>query len=791
MAELKVSVVSVMPGEFHGYLTKQSEHIKAWRKFWFVLNGHNLYWFKANDAKEAKGMIELETHAAIEEATVKSKTYAFSVTSRGKTSAIVAASPQEMEQWVHALRAAVATRKNRERESQERNNSLVNVMVAFDLSTDLARLSIAPRTPPPSDRSNYLSERQEGRLKKMLIESSLENELVFFRNVPNLDKLQSTHYLRVMFDVFIVKCPVFKSQPPMFWTSLNQLMNNLPQLSRVEQRGEKSKRDQLFRKLQKLGVMFFYSAVRTSSEAKAGKLIELGYDTPDAPKVQAVATAYVDKSSGDAQQAELRTTKTKREEFLENESKNFYTMLKDLVARLVVPGELQEFLHLLRSNKTYHTLPNHYCHIFEKTRDFVCLLAEGALQNDARYARLKKMHDTIPFNALPAILALTNPMKLLSGLLGLGLAKPLGAKNLLQRLVKIMTLNPLDAEVSRLKKLIKTPAIYAKVDAYIEAMFQDTTLLQQLAMNSVDPRTNVNKILSTQSVQPVIPDEIINGLSDEDVAVIFSLVQHRVKIRDTKIVVEALGDDQLISLIKELFPVLQAPLMELFAQGNISALISQFLKFFQKIVRIAEAKRKVGHTGATPTQGWFSAFRGAAQPPVQTVDPTKSHSTVELNFDEPAAEIKPEDIGKEYILAVSEFIEQFYSFLHRLAANDKGLLRDLLQWLLEIFNFVQQGAFSIDLHVLYLKLSPEQRTTLVNEVNAFDRFRASKFEKRNRKISTMLNRDNVVLEKIKSPKLTLIPSLRDEFHALLLEGLKSEFARQVTQSTSTTTKIYV
>jgi len=39
-----------------------------------------------------------------------------------------------------------------------------------------------------------------------------------------------------------------------------------------------------------------------------------------------------------------------------------------------------------------------------------------------------------------------------------------------------------------------------------------------------------------------------------------------IQMRDTKIVVEALGDDQLISLIKELFPVLQAPLMELFAQ---------------------------------------------------------------------------------------------------------------------------------------------------------------------------------------------------------------------------------
>jgi len=82
----------------------------------------------------------------------------------------------------------------------------------------------------------------------------------------------------------------------------------------------------------------------------------------------------------------------------------------------------------------------------------------------------------------------------------------------------------------------------------------------------------------------------------------------------------------------------------------------------------------------------------------------------------------------------------------------------MLQWIIEIFNFVQQGAWSVDLHTLYYKLSEEQRSLLVNEVfilqascscysslfarqvTAFDRFRASKFEKRNRKISTMLNR---------------------------------------------------
>jgi hypothetical protein len=332
----------------------------------------------------------------------------------------------------------------------------------------------------------------------MLVEQLLNGELLYFRDGPNLDKLKNVHYLRLLFDLFIVKCPIFRSQPPVFWNSLNNLLNNLPRLSRIEQRGEKSKRDRLFRKLQKIGVVYFYNTVRTSYEIKLGNPIPLSYDTQDAPNLSearaakaatAAAAASGSPSSGIGQTStpppsSPSTGKSKRVEFLEGESKAYYKMIQQLIGELVTPGGLSKFLAALKVHKTFNTLPEGYRVVFEKTQEFMCYYIEGALANDARYARLKKMYDTIPFTALPAILAIANPMKLLSGLLGLCLAKPLGARNFRPRSVKIRVRNPLTVEVERLKKDIHNPTVFQKANNFVEGMFQDTTLLAQVNMDS-------------------------------------------------------------------------------------------------------------------------------------------------------------------------------------------------------------------------------------------------------------------------------------------------------------------
>jgi hypothetical protein len=186
---LKVSAQNVMPGSLSGWLTKQSDHIKAWRRMWFVLSGHYIYWFKAPDvtllspfslsnvstrefphlfsysfifssplspsipplslhilrihthtlvlstqllltlppsflkAKEAKGVIELETGSTVVEATVKSKSYSFQIFAQSRNNVIVAASQQEMEAWIAAARTAIANRHQLERAKQDNSQS--------------------------------------------------------------------------------------------------------------------------------------------------------------------------------------------------------------------------------------------------------------------------------------------------------------------------------------------------------------------------------------------------------------------------------------------------------------------------------------------------------------------------------------------------------------------------------------------------------------------------------------------------------------------------------------------
>lgn len=93
--------------EHAGWLWKQGEHIRTWRKRWFVLKHGKLAWFKdANVTSQSipRGVIELRRCLSVRGATdALNSSCAFEVATQQRSMFFIAESEDERGQWINAL----------------------------------------------------------------------------------------------------------------------------------------------------------------------------------------------------------------------------------------------------------------------------------------------------------------------------------------------------------------------------------------------------------------------------------------------------------------------------------------------------------------------------------------------------------------------------------------------------------------------------------------------------------------------------------------------------------------
>jgi hypothetical protein len=226
-------------------------------------------------------------------------------------------------------------------------------------------------------------------------------------------------------------------------------------------------------------------------------------------------------------------------------------------------------------------------------------------------------------------------------------------------------------------------------------------------------------------------------LTPEKIEIAFIYLKNCIKQHDIKLVIDTVGEDKVIALIKELFPVIQAPLLELFNKGNVCQLFRRILRFISSIIKIGESKKKAG-------------------PNTQT------------NFTE------------EYSRVVDEFLNDVYNYLHQLASNDTGLAQDIISYIVEVLN-LYSGGWVIDMHPLILSLQPDEREQLVREINAWEDWREQKDERKFRSLERIFDHDTAakinVVEEIKPPEpvLTFTPRLKDTFTGMVTMGLGQRY----------------
>ncbi|KAM7271524.1 hypothetical protein ACFE04_030738 [Oxalis oulophora] len=92
-----------------GWLTKQGEHIKTWRRRYFILKQGKLFWFKDSNvtrASKSRGVISVSTCLTVKGAEdVLNKQFAFEISTRDHhdTMYFIADSEKEKEDWINSI----------------------------------------------------------------------------------------------------------------------------------------------------------------------------------------------------------------------------------------------------------------------------------------------------------------------------------------------------------------------------------------------------------------------------------------------------------------------------------------------------------------------------------------------------------------------------------------------------------------------------------------------------------------------------------------------------------------
>ncbi|KAL6526838.1 Fatty acid synthase subunit beta [Orobanche gracilis] len=90
-----------------GWLMKQGEYIKTWRRRWFVLKQGKLFWFKESTvtrASSTRGVIPVASCLTVKGADdVLNRPFAFELSTRNETMYFIAESEKEKEDWINSI----------------------------------------------------------------------------------------------------------------------------------------------------------------------------------------------------------------------------------------------------------------------------------------------------------------------------------------------------------------------------------------------------------------------------------------------------------------------------------------------------------------------------------------------------------------------------------------------------------------------------------------------------------------------------------------------------------------
>lgn len=94
-----------------GWLMKQGEHLKTWRKRWFVLKQGKIFWFKSDGVSKdsvCRGCLDVSKCLSVRGAEdAINKPFAFEISSSRETMFFVAETNKDKEDWINSIGRAI------------------------------------------------------------------------------------------------------------------------------------------------------------------------------------------------------------------------------------------------------------------------------------------------------------------------------------------------------------------------------------------------------------------------------------------------------------------------------------------------------------------------------------------------------------------------------------------------------------------------------------------------------------------------------------------------------------
>ncbi|PSC71238.1 pleckstrin homology domain-containing 1-like [Micractinium conductrix] len=94
-----------------GWLLKQGEFIKTWRRRWFILKDGKIFWFKSDivgPSSQPRGVIEVDRCLSIKGAEdAINRPHAFEISTTDQNMYFIADSDKDKEDWINAVGRAI------------------------------------------------------------------------------------------------------------------------------------------------------------------------------------------------------------------------------------------------------------------------------------------------------------------------------------------------------------------------------------------------------------------------------------------------------------------------------------------------------------------------------------------------------------------------------------------------------------------------------------------------------------------------------------------------------------
>eukprot|EP01133_Synstelium_polycarpum_P005276 gene5276-6114_t len=461
--------------------------------------------------------------------------------------------------------------------------------------------------------SNPLTLDQESYLKQQLLKYSVQEEIKVYFGDSNF--LEETLFLKFLFhQLTTIPLLTSKAQAKI---KFQQLIHTLPMIVIQSQIASKQETKDHFRKFV---VKIFDVALRTPQEKKNDKTLKVFAD----PSLE-------EESLRTQRKKKNQETLEEKEEAVEEEEKprtakdierdetivKLQKRLTELTQIIINDVEKQNtttadgtgsqqngisnLFNIILRTKHFKDLPAEFYEFTQTVIKIIALWMERELRDPKQIIKLKRLYMITPVKAIRASLAIANPITLLKGFIILFLAKPFGARNLIQTIASVMVeIGKTDRALKKAQKDLENILNMAISNRSTRKLLQQKMKSFVANINNVSDATgqpiayfkDVPEAIEILTYQwpssPSVDPGIIAQLDEVVFEALFEYVKLEKRKKEKNDFIDILGNDEMIDIIRELLPVLYEPLGKLFCKANIGYHFEKLAHVFKRIINVAE-----------------------------------------------------------------------------------------------------------------------------------------------------------------------------------------------------------